>query len=254
MKIHYLNCFTCNARVPSGWKTGTLCLLIEFDQGLILIDTGLGESDYIHHSGILKVFRIVTKVPLNQRETAVQQIQHLGYQPTDVRHIILSHMHFDHCGGLVDFPHASVHVHRKEYEAFVGRPRRWTDLAYVKRHIAHQPNFVLHEDKGDKWFDFSAIRLPLDPELWLVPLFGHTRGHCGVAIRNGRQWLFHVADAAAIELGDYVPAWVENLVMGPHASRLRKFSATHPSVKITTGHMWLDFFDKSSSTQPPNTR
>jgi glyoxylase-like metal-dependent hydrolase (beta-lactamase superfamily II) len=247
MRIHYLNCFTCNGRVPSSWKTGTLCLLIESDQGLILIDTGLGESDYIQHSGILKVFRIVTKVPLDQMETAVQQIQHLGYQPTDVHHIILSHMHFDHCGGLPDFPHASVHVHRKEYEAFMGRPRRWTNLAYVRKHIAHQPKFIFYEDKGEKWFDFSAIQLPFDPEIWLVPLFGHTRGHCGVAIRTGKEWLFHVADSGPIELGEYAPPWIVNLVMGPHVTRLRDFSVAHPNIQITTGHMWLDFFEKSDS-------
>jgi glyoxylase-like metal-dependent hydrolase (beta-lactamase superfamily II) len=243
MKIHCLNCFTCNARIPSNWKTGTLCLLVESNQGLVLIDTGLGESDYLQHPGILRVFRVVTKVPLNREETAVRQIRRLGYDATDVSHIILTHMHFDHCGGLPDFPHASVHVHRREYEAFMGMPGRWTDFAYVREHIAHRPKFVLHEDKGETWFDFSAIRLPFDPEIWLVPLFGHTRGHCGVAIRTGTQWLFHVADSAPIGLGEYAPAWIIKLVLGPHAARLRDFSASYPNIRITTGHMWLDFFE-----------
>jgi glyoxylase-like metal-dependent hydrolase (beta-lactamase superfamily II) len=139
---HFLNCFTCNARYPSDWRTGALCLLIEVRQGLVLVDTGLGERDYIDRPGILRAFQLVTHVPLNPNEAALRQIVHLGYQPTDVRHIVLTHMHFDHCGGLPDFPHASVHVHRRELEAFFGRPRRWTDLAYVRRHAAHRPNFI----------------------------------------------------------------------------------------------------------------
>lgn len=64
----------------------------------------------------------------------------------------------------------------------------------------------------------------------------------------------HVADSAAIELDEYVPAWIVNLVMGPQTARLREFSATHPNVQITTGHMWLEFFEKSDSPLPPNTR
>ena len=50
MTIHLMNCFTDNARWPSKLKTGMVCLLIESDQGLILLDTGLGLDDYAHPS------------------------------------------------------------------------------------------------------------------------------------------------------------------------------------------------------------
>jgi hypothetical protein len=33
------------------------------------------------------------------------------------------------------------------------------------------------------------------------------------------------------------------LVLGPHVDALRAFASTHPQVRITTGHMWLDFFE-----------
>ena len=32
MNVHFLNCFTCNARVPARLRTGTLCLLVEADR------------------------------------------------------------------------------------------------------------------------------------------------------------------------------------------------------------------------------
>jgi glyoxylase-like metal-dependent hydrolase (beta-lactamase superfamily II) len=245
MAVHFLNCFTCSARVPSHWHSGTLCLLIETNQGLVLVDTGPGQNDYVHRTGIMRTFQIVTIAPMNSDEAAVHQIVQLGHRPEDVRHIVLTHMHFDHCGGLPDFPHASVHVHRREVEAFTGRPRRWTDLAYVRRHIAHRPQLVLHDDTGHSWFEFAAIRLPFEPEMWLVPLPGHTRGHCGVAIQTEHGWLFHVGDAAPVDFAEDVPAWFARVVLGPHAPRLREFRAAHPEVRMTTGHMWLDFFEGS---------
>ncbi|MBU0495076.1 MAG: MBL fold metallo-hydrolase [Chloroflexi bacterium] len=243
MVIHFLNCFTCSTHRPLRWHTGTLGLLIETNQGLVLVDTGPGQDDYVHRPGIIRLFQAVVVVPLDPEESAVRQVVRLGYDHRDVRHIVLTRMHFDHCGGLPDLPHASVHVHRREYEAFAGLPRRWTDLAYVRRHIAHRPEFVLYEDTGASWLDLAAIRLPFEPEMWLVPLFGHTRGHCGVAIQTESGWLFHVGDAAAIDLGEYAPEWVVSLVLGPHTPRLREFRAAHPTVRMTTGHMWLDFFD-----------
>ncbi|MBN1483466.1 MAG: MBL fold metallo-hydrolase [Chloroflexia bacterium] len=247
MTIHFLNCFTCNARVPSDLRTGTLCLLIESDRGLVLVDTGLGREDYVHKTAMVRIFQLVTVVPLDPREAAVRQVTGLGYHPGDVRHIVLTHMHFDHCGGLPDFPQARVHVHRRELEAFEGCPRRWTDLAYVRRHVAHRPEFALYEHTGEGWFGLEAIRLPFEPEMWLVPLFGHTRGHCGVAVKGESGWLFHVGDAAPADLDDSLPAWLVRFVLGPHAPRLRAFRAAHPEIRMTTGHMPSCFF----SAPPP---
>jgi len=241
----FLNCFTCNARLPPYWRSGTLCLLTETNQGLVLVDTGLGQTDYVQRTAIMRAFQVLTIVPMDSEEATVRQVMHLGYRPEDVRHIVLTHMHFDHCGGLPDFPHARVHVHRRELEAFVGRPRRWTDLAYVRRHIAHEPKLVLYDDEGriESWFDFAAVRLTYEPEMWLIPLPGHTRGHCGVAVQTESGWLFHVGDAAPVDFAEDVPAWLAKAVLGPHVARLRAFRATHPEVRMTTGHMWLDFFE-----------
>jgi hypothetical protein len=82
-----------------------------------------------------------------------------------------------------------------------------------------------------------------DPEIWIVPLTGHTSGHCGVAIQTNDGWHFHCGDAAPIDLDfDYAPHWVYRFAIGPHVPRLKAFHNAHPDVRMTAGHMLLDFF------------
>ena len=244
MTIHYLNCFTCNARIPRHWQSGTLSLLVESNDGLVLVDTGIGSRDYKNAPGILRLFKVITIVPLDSAEAAIQQVAKLGFQPQDVRHIVLTHMHFDHAGGLPDFPWAKIHVHRREYEAFKsGQMRRWTDGGYNRRILDHAPEVVLYEETGDKWYDFDAIRLPFEPVMWLLPLHGHTAGHCGVAVKDGNGWLLQVADAASF--ADDAPDWTVKFVLGHHQPRLKAFDKAHPEVRMTMGHMSLDFFEET---------
>lgn len=241
MTIHFLNCFTCNARFPRSWKTGLLSLLIETDRGLVLVDTGLGKEDYTDPTWFIQLFRIITHMPFDHQEAAIHQVERLGYKPKDVRHIVLTHMHFDHCGGLPDFPLAKVHLHQREHKAFTLGSFNPLNMAYVRRHITHEPEFVLYEETGEKWFDFDAIRLPFTPEMWLIPLPYHSKGHCGVAVKTESGWHLHCGDAA----GDFrknIPQWAIRLALGPHEPLLHAFGEIHPEVQLTASHMFLDFF------------
>ena len=242
MSIHLLNCFTCNAHWPSSLKTGMACLLIETDQGPVLVDTGLGLGDYANPAWMTRLFRVITIMPFDPNEAAVNRITQLGYRPEEVRHIILTHMHFDHCSGLPDFPLAKVHVHRREYDAFTeGRIRQFTEFAYIPRYIAHMPEFVLYDRIDSRWYDFDAIRLPFEPEMYFVPLHGHSRGLCGVAIKTSQGWFFHAGDAGAV-YDNETPKWLIKLVLGPHDATLRVFMKAHPEVLVSNSHMFPEFF------------
>jgi glyoxylase-like metal-dependent hydrolase (beta-lactamase superfamily II) len=102
---------------------------------------------------------------------------------------------------------------------------------------------VLYDKPDAEWFGFEAIRLPFNPTMHLIPLFGHTRGHCGVAIQDGDRWVFQCADALPVSADFSVtPAWVNRRVLGPHGPRLKAFSQAHPEVRLLAGHMRQSFF------------
>jgi glyoxylase-like metal-dependent hydrolase (beta-lactamase superfamily II) len=156
-------------------------------------------------------------------------------------------MHFDHISGLPDFPHAKVHVHRREYEAFTdGKIMQWTEFAYIPRYIAHRPEFILYDQDDAKWYNFDAIRLPFQPEMYFIPLHGHSHGHCGVAIKTSGGWFFHAGDSSAV-YDTETPKWLINLVLGPLDPLLRRFMKDHPEVLMTNSHMFPEFFSQHAT-------
>jgi glyoxylase-like metal-dependent hydrolase (beta-lactamase superfamily II) len=106
----------------------------------------------------------------------------------------------------------------------------------------------LHDLQGGKWYGFDAMQLPgIEPEAWLVPMTGHTSGHCGVAIRSGPGWIFLCGDAVPVNLGTGVLLRLAyRPVSGPHFPRLRALAATHPEVRLIAGHMWQEFYKAGS--------
>lgn len=244
MTIQILNCVSMSPWWPR-WHLGGVCLLVETDEGPVLVDTGLGLHDYAHPSRLVRFYITDTGIHMDPETAAVHQITQFGWIPEDVHHIVLTHLHFDHAGGLSDFPNALVHVYLPEYSAMC-KPRGLVErMAYNKPDFSHRPLWVFHDELNAKWYDFGAIRLGFKPEIFLIPLPGHTRGHCGVAVREGSGWLFHCADALPTNAQfDLLPSWIYKPVIGPQVPRLKAFSEVHPEVRLLAGHMWLDWFEK----------
>lgn len=230
------------------WQVGGTCLLVDTNEGPVLIDTGLGMHDHNTPTPLVKFFRFDFGISYAPEECAVNQVANLGIDPHDVHHIILTHVHFDHAGGLPDFPWAKVHLHRREYEAML-HPKIWIEFfAYDNTDFAHNPEWVLYEKTTEKWFGFDAIPLPFSPRMFLIPLFGHTSGHCGVAIENGENWLLQAGDALPLNAEfEITPAWINRIVLGPHVPRLKEFSEAHPEVHILAGHSWKTSFNQNSN-------
>lgn len=204
MRIHHLRCGSaCSlpARFIPEMARQTIChcLLIESDAGLILVDAGFGAEDARRPKERLggTMTWMLGLVP-SDGEATVDQVRALGFDPKDVRHIVLTHLDFDHSGGALDFPEATVHVWRQELEA-ARAPATWAERQRYPRHIIDGiARWEVHDvAAGERWYGFDCVRaLPgLAEAVLLVPLPGHMRGHCGVAVRSTDGWLLHAGDA-----------------------------------------------------------
>ena len=208
VKIHHLNCGTMcpacarlmNSRQGSWFKRGKLvchCLLIETSDCLVLVDTGLGQQDIEQRRRRLgRVYPFIFRPALSLNEAAIAQVRALGYDPRDVRHILPTHVDLDHVGGLSDFPQAQVHIFKPELQQ-IERPTRRDMARFRMVQFEHRPNWIVHEEEGEDWFGFGGIRaVPgLSTDVLIVPLVGHTKGHSGIAVREGDKWLLHCGDA-----------------------------------------------------------
>jgi N-acyl homoserine lactone hydrolase len=136
--------------------------------GAILVDTGVGYADEL-----IKEWRVVN------RHAADALAEH-DLSPADVRIVINTHLHFDHCGQNAVFKHAPFYVQRSELE----RGRR-------------------EEETTREWFDFAGAKFELiDGEaeiadgVRVVATPGHTEGHQSVVVDTGDGGALMIGDAA----------------------------------------------------------
>jgi glyoxylase-like metal-dependent hydrolase (beta-lactamase superfamily II) len=202
MRVTHLNCATmCPPLAAALNRAGKMiahCLLIESNDGYILVDTGLGQADCeTPRARVGLQFLLLVGPQLDRAETAIEQVVARGIDPRDIRHIVLTHLDVDHAGGLSDFPEATVHVLERERVTATG-PLPWRHRErYRKSQIAHGPRWRDYAADGERWFGFEAVRAVegVGVEILFVPLPGHTLGHAGVAVRDGDRWLLHAGDA-----------------------------------------------------------
>ncbi|HVH09467.1 MAG TPA: MBL fold metallo-hydrolase [Gemmatimonadales bacterium] len=118
-------------RIPLALR----CLLIEHDDGLVLVDTGLGNKEDAKFKDIYGV----QNEGRDGRTALEDALSGLGHAPTDVRLVINTHLHFDHAGGntfrsaggdiQASFPKARYVVQRGEL-AFAGHTNERTAASY----------------------------------------------------------------------------------------------------------------------------
>jgi glyoxylase-like metal-dependent hydrolase (beta-lactamase superfamily II) len=234
----------------------------------VLVDTGIGVDDVRDPRRLGALFGPAMAIDATKTQMpALPQIEALGFARTDVRHILVTHLDFDHAGGLPDFPEARVHVHATEKQAALARASLKAKTRYRSPHLAHGPRWATYEALGEPWKGVSAVRQldGLPPEILAMPLHGHSPGSAAIAVDTGRGWLVHAGDAyfhrSAVERGDVSEMpwglrWVERLIAVDYA-RVRANHATlaqlakRPDVTVFSAHDPVEFDRLRYFTQNP---
>lgn len=268
LRVHHLNCACIQRLSIRGRKLVCHCLLVETpSSGLVLVDTGLGTQDYAHPTSRLGAAFVYGYA--NPRRdpslAAIRQVQALGFDPRDVRHIVMTHMDLDHVGGLSDFPWARVHLHAAEMKQCTERRSFKDKKRYRPAMWAHGIQAELYAEEGEPWFGFEAVRglRGLPPEMLFVPLFGHTMGHCGVAIQSEAGWMLHAGDAyfdadevkqperrCAPLVGLFQMINQTDRTLRLHnQARLRGLARSHPEIQVFCAHNPYEY-DESVGAVP----
>ena len=140
--------------------------VIEHPRGLVMFDTGLHQALQTSTERLRGLFTD-TVVDYRAGEELPTMLAGAGYRASDVDVMIISHLHFDHVGGMVDVPDARVIVQGAEWRA--GHHPKLVEVGYYNPDdfdVGHDVQAI--DGTHDVFGDGSVV---------CVPTPGHTKGH-----------------------------------------------------------------------------
>jgi glyoxylase-like metal-dependent hydrolase (beta-lactamase superfamily II) len=194
-------------RIPLALR----CLLVEHPDGLVLVDTGIGNKEGARFLDIYGVENAGAAGPTRLEDALAAA----GFRPDDVRWVINTHLHFDHAGGntvrradgSVDlaFPEAFYVMQRRELD-FAAHPNERTQASYLP------PNFAPVAASGRlRLVDGETEILP---GIHLLPTPGHVPFHQSVVVRDGGEAACFLADL--VPTAAHLPApWIMGYDLEP---------------------------------------
>lgn len=214
------------------------CLLINTQNRLVLIDTGMGEKQpekwqnfYFRHGNA----------------NLVQSIREAGYHENEVTDVILSHLHFDHCGGAVcwnadktgyqlQFPKAKYWTHSAHW-ASANQPNAREKATFLKENIA-----AIYESEQLHFIDQETNAFP--PEFEFLFANGHTEQMIMPLVTYNHQKVLFVADTIPSSAHIHLP-----YVMGYDVRPLETMLEKELILEKAIAENWVLLFDHDATHQ-----
>ncbi|GAA3884396.1 hypothetical protein GCM10022381_28220 [Leifsonia kafniensis] len=169
--------------------------LIQHDRALILFDTSfspvLNENPYDYFGD----FAAVANVQTNPGQRIDRQIASLGFRIEDVTHVVLSHTHSDHSGGLYLFPQAKFYAGPGEFD-------------WARAPSAETAHLFRYSDDLEpvRFFDWTTLEgssqdLLGDGSITILHTPGHTPGELALVVKLPSQTIVLTGDTVHLRVG-----------------------------------------------------
>lgn len=119
-------------------------------------------------------------------DSATHLLQTMGIAPGAIRHIVMSHLHYDHAGGMRSFHNARFWLQHREWEAGQTPPDNQSELYHPETYALPPRRFEPVDGVHDLFGD-GTIRLHPTP--------GHSPGHQSLVLRGAAKTIILAADA-----------------------------------------------------------
>ena len=177
-------------------------LIIHPTKGYVLFDTGYTQRFFDATKNFPnKIYALATKVNLDKSEEVKSQLESHGISTDDINHIIISHFHADHIGGLKDFKKAKFYCTKKSYNQVTSISDYFAfSKGILKQLIPSDFNnrvcFIENNSSlvNDNIFG-HAYDLFNDGSIKVYNLPGHAAGQIGIQIQTIKKDYFLLADA-----------------------------------------------------------
>ncbi len=221
-------------------------------KGWILYDTGYTRRFYAETRAFPNnIYALLTKVFVNTEDEVKFQLEKVGIQADDVQHIIITHFHADHIGGLKDFPNARFYVSK----AAVNKALKSNGLKAVTGGILKG---LIPSDFKDRINLIEEISTPVlnhefgmmydlfhDQSVFVVPLPGHAAGQIGILLETEKHSYFLISDSCWLSESyekNLLPNSVSRLIFDSWTDfkstlrKIHKFYIDHPETIIVPTH------------------
>lgn len=214
------------------------CLLIESGKKLILVDTGMGNKQDDKFFGYYY---------LHGNDSIESNLNKYGFTTNDITDVVLTHLHFDHCGGAIKhnadrtgyepaFKNAHYYSHSKHWD-WAMNPNAREKASFLKENI-----LPIQESGQLKFIDLMNVSLL--PELSFINVYGHTEAMQLPVIKYKNTTIAYMADL--IPSAAHLPL---PYVMGYDMRPLETLKEKKEVLEKAVEQNWLLYFEHDAQIE-----